>query len=385
MYDEGVSNNGFRIHFFYDPLHPPNPSSSLNAIVMAVIFGVPVLASSLCFVIYGLTNALNPSIIFPTLTWFGILRFPLMFLPNVLVGAADFKVAMARISKMLIANELKDEPLHIEGKDYSVVIENGNFEWEAPREDELEGTAKSGGPGAGGGSRGPPSRNKSKKYNKKKDAAATDATVAAPTEEKPKEPGFKMSDINVRIPRGSLTAIVGAVGSGKSSLLHAIIGEMRKTSGDISLDGRVGYAAQQAWIQNATVEKNVTFGLEYDETRYANTIKACCLERDLEVFPDGDQTEIGERGINLSGGQKQRSVGDWISSPLPPPPHPLPTYASPFPSIYPSIESILPDACTLTPTSFSWTIPCLQLMLTLAATCLKTVSPRLSRARPVCL
>lgn len=100
--------------------------------------------------------------------------------------------------------------------------------------------------------------------------------------------------------------MVGKVGCGKSSLLSAIIGEMYKLKGKINVDGRVAYAPQIPWIQNATIRENILFGSEFDETLYRQVVSSCCLGPDLELFPGGDLTEIGEKGINLSGGQKQR-------------------------------------------------------------------------------
>ncbi|KAF9277276.1 hypothetical protein BGZ74_003407 [Mortierella antarctica] len=117
---------------------------------------------------------------------------------------------------------------------------------------------------------------------------------------------FALKNINLSIPRGQLVAIVGAVGSGKSSLLNALVGEMRKTGGSMEYGGTIGYCPQSAWIQNATVQDNILFGQPLDEVRYRSVIRNCALERDIQILPDGDQTEIGERGINLSGGQKQR-------------------------------------------------------------------------------
>ncbi|KAF9163643.1 hypothetical protein DFQ26_002301 [Actinomortierella ambigua] len=117
---------------------------------------------------------------------------------------------------------------------------------------------------------------------------------------------FRLKKINLAIPRGKLVAVVGAVGSGKSSLLNAMVGEMRKAGGSIEFGGTVGYSPQSAWIQNATVKDNIVFGLPYDEHKYQRVIQQCALERDIQILPQGDQTEIGERGVNLSGGQKQR-------------------------------------------------------------------------------
>ncbi|XP_067247950.1 ATP-binding cassette sub-family C member 9 isoform X1 [Chanodichthys erythropterus] len=132
-----------------------------------------------------------------------------------------------------------------------------------------------------------------------------------------------LSDINIRIPTGQLTMIVGQVGCGKSSLLLAMLGEMQTISGkvfwskqpdcEILFDGNisknrysVAYATQKSWLLNATVEENITFGSPFNKQRYKEVIDACSLQPDIDLLPFGDQTEIGERGINLSGGQRQR-------------------------------------------------------------------------------
>ncbi|XP_039524028.1 ATP-binding cassette sub-family C member 9 isoform X7 [Pimephales promelas] len=132
-----------------------------------------------------------------------------------------------------------------------------------------------------------------------------------------------LSDINIRIPTGQLTMIVGQVGCGKSSLLLAMLGEMQTISGkvfwskmpdcEILFDENisknrysVAYATQKSWLLNATVEENITFGSPFNKQRYKAVIDACSLQPDIDLLPFGDQTEIGERGINLSGGQRQR-------------------------------------------------------------------------------
>uniref|UniRef100_A0A8C9VL18 ABC-type glutathione-S-conjugate transporter n=1 Tax=Scleropages formosus TaxID=113540 RepID=A0A8C9VL18_SCLFO len=112
--------------------------------------------------------------------------------------------------------------------------------------------------------------------------------------------------IGVRVPSGSLVAVVGHVGSGKSSLLSAMLGEMEKRSGQISVKGSVAYVPQQAWIQNASLRDNIMFGQDRKESWYKQVVEACALTPDLKILPAGDETEIGEKGLNLSGGQKQR-------------------------------------------------------------------------------
>ncbi|KAL0180196.1 hypothetical protein M9458_025638, partial [Cirrhinus mrigala] len=101
--------------------------------------------------------------------------------------------------------------------------------------------------------------------------------------------------INVMVPQGSLLAVVGHVGCGKTSLVSALLGEMEKQEGQISIRGSVAYVPQQAWIQNATLRDNILFGRPYVEQKYRCVLEACALTPDLEVLPGGDQTEIGEK------------------------------------------------------------------------------------------
>ena len=101
-------------------------------------------------------------------------------------------------------------------------------------------------------------------------------------------------------------AVVGHVGSGKSSLISAMLGEMNVVSGKINTNGKIAYVPQQAWMQNETLKNNITFGKKYNDNLYKKVIESCALIPDLQILQGGDQTEIGEKGINLSGGQKQR-------------------------------------------------------------------------------
>ncbi|KAI8484407.1 Multidrug resistance-associated protein 5 [Branchiostoma belcheri] len=113
-------------------------------------------------------------------------------------------------------------------------------------------------------------------------------------------------NIDLELPKGTLTGVCGSVGSGKSSLISGILGQMRVVCGTVGLTGSVAYVAQQAWIMNASVRDNILFGEDYDQQRYEDAVRTCSLTHDFNVLPAGDLTEIGERGINLSGGQKQR-------------------------------------------------------------------------------
>ena len=120
---------------------------------------------------------------------------------------------------------------------------------------------------------------------------------------------FQLTDITLNVSDESLVAVVGVVGSGKSSLLSALLGEMQRIRGSVNIAPRVknlAYVSQEAWIQNITLKDNILFGKEYNESKYQKILKVCELKPDLEILPAGDMTEIGEKGINLSGGQKQR-------------------------------------------------------------------------------
>ncbi|XP_038001480.1 multidrug resistance-associated protein 5 isoform X3 [Motacilla alba alba] len=113
-------------------------------------------------------------------------------------------------------------------------------------------------------------------------------------------------NIDLEIEKGKLVGICGSVGSGKTSLISSILGQMTLLEGSIAVSGTFAYVAQQAWILNATLRDNILFGKDYDEERYNTVLNGCCLRPDLAILPNGDLTEIGERGANLSGGQRQR-------------------------------------------------------------------------------
>ncbi|KAL7749460.1 Transporter of the ATP-binding cassette (ABC) [Sorochytrium milnesiophthora] len=132
-------------------------------------------------------------------------------------------------------------------------------------------------------------------------------------------PRFQLRDLTIRFPEGKLTLVVGPTGHGKSSLLHALLGEMKPLAGHVFLpktdrtmlsqDGLyrgVAYVPQQAWLLNATIRNNILFGDDYEQNRYQRVLRDCALVRDMQILEGGDNTEIGEKGINLSGGQKQR-------------------------------------------------------------------------------
>ncbi|KAI7934963.1 hypothetical protein MJO29_016226 [Puccinia striiformis f. sp. tritici] len=120
---------------------------------------------------------------------------------------------------------------------------------------------------------------------------------------------FTLGPIHLDLPIGKLVIITGPTGSGKSSFLCAILGEMDCVGGSVHVDksdGKVAYASQTAWLESATIRDNIVFQSEFDQARYDAVVEACALTQDLAIMPHGDMTEIGERGISLSGGQKAR-------------------------------------------------------------------------------
>ncbi|CAG8565444.1 11234_t:CDS:10, partial [Racocetra persica] len=226
---------------------------------------MPVFASIISFVVFVLTGGtLTSELVFSSLALFNIIRLPLKLLPMVIAVATDAWVSIGRIQEILLADELEYLPkIDYNADKFAIKVINGEFVW--------------------------------------------DGSPVSYKEHSPiLTPQLRLSDINFTISHGKLVAIVGSVGSGKSSLLSALVGEMKKVDGEIIFGGTVGYCPQTAWIQNATLRENITFGLPFDEEKYQRVIKDCCLEPDLAILPAGDMTEIGEKGINLSGGQKQR-------------------------------------------------------------------------------
>uniref|UniRef100_A0A8D3CKI2 ATP-binding cassette, sub-family C (CFTR/MRP), member 3 n=1 Tax=Scophthalmus maximus TaxID=52904 RepID=A0A8D3CKI2_SCOMX len=195
-------------------------------------------------------TALDAERAFVSLSLFNILRFPLNMLPQVISSIVQASVSLKRIQSFLSHDEL--DPNSVDRNNtFSVTVANGKFTW-----------------------------------------AKEDPPV--------------LHNINVMVPQGSLLAVVGHVGCGKSSLISALLGEMERLEGEVSIRGSVAYVPQQAWIQNITLRDNILFGKPYNEQKYRSVLEACALTPDLEVLPGGDLTEIGEKGINLSGGQRQR-------------------------------------------------------------------------------
>ncbi|KAF5370935.1 hypothetical protein D9615_009781 [Tricholomella constricta] len=287
-----------------------NQIGNLRTREIATIKKSAIARSALIAIItYALSgHDLNIAIIFSSLQLFNIIRAPLIFFPFVLSSLTDALVALARISKFLLSEELA-EPYLLDYEQKHAVTVDGDFAWETAGK--LEESKFSGGAGRKGGKNG-----NGKKSAKRRSKGAGDSvlpttsidktTGAGDVSEKEDEKPFELRNLKLSVPKGTFVAIVGRVGSGKSSVLQSLIGEMRRTRGEVVFSGSVAYVPQTPWIRNATLRENVVFGQKDEEQRFRDVIRACSLERDLEMLPNGELTEIGEKGINLSGGQKAR-------------------------------------------------------------------------------
>ncbi|KAK4592482.1 hypothetical protein RGQ29_016861 [Quercus rubra] len=231
-------------------------SLRLSALSAFIFWGSPTFISVVTFgacMLMGID--LTAGRVLSALATFRMLQDPIFNLPDLLSVTAQAKVSADRISSYLQQDEIQKDAIEYIPKDqteYGIEIDSGRFSWD------LE------------------SRN--------------------PT----------LEGIQLKVKRGMKVAICGTVGSGKSSLLSCVLGEIQKLSGTVKISGTKAYVPQSPWILTGNIRENILFGNQYDSAKYNRTVKACALTKDFELFSCGDLTEIGERGINMSGGQKQR-------------------------------------------------------------------------------
>ncbi|GAM28766.1 hypothetical protein SAMD00019534_119420 [Acytostelium subglobosum LB1] len=213
----------------------------------------PIFVSVTSFGVFiALGGKLTAAIAFPALSLFNVMQFPINMLPMVVSSIIEANVSVGRLQRFLLKKDLNPDVVKREISEPNTVIkvDNATLEWEPGRE--------------------------------------------------------TLKNINFSVKKGEVVAIVGQVGSGKSSLINSLVGDLDNPVGSVAVKGSVALVAQQAWIQNATLKNNIIFTSQFDEQRYNRIIDACNLIPDIKILPGGDATEIGEKGINLSGGQKQR-------------------------------------------------------------------------------
>lgn len=270
---------------------------------------------------------------FTVLSVLNILTGPIRALPSIITMGLEAKVAMARVDKFLKAEELTTKDLVYTNdptNPIAIKIENGSFYWLSAEEKKKKQEAKE-----------KEEKEKEKKNKKEKKAKKKEKTKKTEPAEESKEDTeankslvvssnlsenlssttekseiadssedqYVLKDLDIEIKRGEFVAILGDVGSGKSSFLYSLLGEMKYDENNppkFLVNGSIAYVGQQPWIQNTTVKKNILFGKEYDEQRYSEAIYFSNLKDDLKVLVKRDETEIGEKGVNLSGGQKAR-------------------------------------------------------------------------------
>lgn len=208
------------------------------------------IAPFLAIVTYALTgHALRSGIIFSSLTLFIVISGTFQQVPLALKSWGQARLSMHQVAEFLLAAEHQD----VIQVGSVTVLDKASFTWEG----------------------------------------------------KEGETPFAFTDLSLEVPRG-LTAVVGKVGCGKTSLLAALAGDMRQTAGSLTVNGKLAFCEQTPWICNGTIRDNIIFGSTHNVQRYNLILEQCSLEQDIEIFQAGDQTEIGERGVMLSGGQKSR-------------------------------------------------------------------------------
>ncbi|KIW82986.1 hypothetical protein Z517_02229 [Fonsecaea pedrosoi CBS 271.37] len=284
---------------------------SIRNAINAVAMSMPVFAAMLAFITYSLSDhSLAPARIFSSLALFNSLRMPLNLLPLVLGQVTDAQTAVQRIQEFLLSEEQEDEIVWDEEMEPAVEVQHASFTWERTANQDMEraatfqtkGELMAAKKAEKDRKKAQKKAEKAAKKNKKSPGASNDDIASETTEVEP----FKLHDMDFTVGRNELIAVIGTVGSGKTSLLAALAGDMRKTDGKVKMASSRAFCPQYAWIQNATLKDNILFGKPYKSKWYRDVIDACALKPDLEILPAGDQTEIGERGITLSGGQKQR-------------------------------------------------------------------------------
>lgn len=281
------------------------------SIVLSVV--VPAFSTVAAFLAYSMAgNPLIASIVSQVCLYFSMLDIPLFNIPLFINTGIDTQESLSRIQKFLDSEKVQHEGITFcPEAELGLSIEEGDFDWDVstigkrkhPRKKQVQKKHKPLVPGIEDMHH--PCRLLTITPNTTYDMDGH--TWLDPSAKDEDSEIFCIRDIELKIPRGKLVAILGPVGSGKSSLLQAILGEMRSDGGSrVEVGGSIGYSPQQAWIMNGSVRDNILFGRAFDEHRYMTVLRQCAIDTDIASMPHGDHTLIGEKGISLSGGQKAR-------------------------------------------------------------------------------
>ena len=279
---------------------------SFWSMVMAIQFISPVVASAGAFTAYVFNgNVLTTADAFTALLLFNALRFPINYASR-LVG----KVAQARESARRISLYMRREIRASSGmtcfanETMEITTADESFD-DGPNDDRFDEE------GAGSCMADLSLSGREPLLVVKDGAFINGGPSFTPSwdnvEPGASQGGFTVLGVDMSVRPGEVLAIVGPVGSGKSTIIDALIGEISVSpSTKFITGGKVAYASQVPFILNTSIRDNILFGNEFDLDRYNKVLDACCLRVDIEQFSSGDMTEIGERGVTLSGGQKQR-------------------------------------------------------------------------------
>jgi ABC-type multidrug transport system fused ATPase/permease subunit len=287
-----------------------------------MMLGAPQIQSVLIFWTYTSTgNQLDAAKVFTVMALFGLMSTPFIMIPYGLQLYNTASVSTQRIMDYLCEEDITVYLTHDVPSEVAIEFTDVNLSWVDENEAAtILAKAKEEKPAEAASKESKSQKGYSKVLGGEQtslEMVRTAQTTDGVTEAEDKKPAelvnravYTLSNVNVRIRKGQLVGIVGAVGSGKSSFLAAILGEMYLRSGTIKMDASchksIAYCDQRPWIVNATVKENILFGSVFEEAKFERALRAAAMEDDLKMLPDGLNTEIGERGINLSGGQKAR-------------------------------------------------------------------------------
>ncbi|XP_043350865.1 ATP-binding cassette sub-family C member 12 isoform X2 [Dermochelys coriacea] len=256
---------------------------------------VSTLATVMTFVLHTLLKQeLTASVAFSVIAMFNVMKFSIAILPFSVKAAAEAKVSLTRLKKILLTEIPPVYVKQLKNSENAVVMENATLSWECMNKHSRKNNNEN-------------MNGKSAfQYQPKPEPVLPHSETSIREAGEEDSATIALYNLSFTVKKGKVLGICGNVGSGKSSVISAILGQMYLYNGTVGVDGTLAYVSQQAWIFHENVRQNILFGEEYNEERYNYAINVCSLKSDMESLPYGDLTEIGERGLNLSGGQKQR-------------------------------------------------------------------------------